>query len=89
MVQARNFYQLIASMGTRRDHQTVDVDRYDGLTMTEDAEDIVSELMRDFADWIYRQLLAEFDYQSSDEAIDETIEANEYEFTENGEINHA
>lgn len=37
-------------------------------------------LMRDFARWIYRSLEEEYDYRMSDEAIDETIQANEYEF---------
>jgi len=41
--------------------------------------------LRRFADWIYRQLQAEYEYQNSDEQVAETIIANEYEFTENGE----
>ena len=28
----------------------------------------------------------EYEYQNSDEAVDESIRANEYEFYENGEI---
>lgn len=40
--------------------------------------------MRAFADWIYRQLETEYDYQNSDEQVDESIIANEYEFTEEG-----
>lgn len=40
--------------------------------------------LRNFADWIYRQLESEYDYQSSDAAIDESLEANEYEFTVDG-----
>lgn len=83
-VQARNFYQLTASCSTGRDWQEVSVDRYDGLTMTADAEDEITEALRDFAYWIYKQILAEFDYQSSDDAVDEAIEANEYEFDEQG-----
>jgi len=31
-------------------------------------------------------LQKEYEYQMSDEAIIETIEANEYEFTENGKL---
>lgn len=48
-------------------------------------EEIITQAMRDFADWIYRQLEAEWDYRNSDECVDENIEANEYEFTEDGE----
>jgi hypothetical protein len=43
------------------------------------------ELMRDFAQWIYDGLEAEYDYRMSDAAIDESIEANEYEFDEDGD----
>jgi hypothetical protein len=43
------------------------------------------DLMRDFADWIYKGLEAEYDYRMSDEAVDEAMEVNEYEFTEEGE----
>lgn len=34
--------------------------------------------------WLYRQLEREYDYLSSDEAVDETIAANEYTFTAAG-----
>jgi hypothetical protein len=42
--------------------------------------------MRDFADWIYRQLESEYDYANSDESVDENILCNEYEFDENGKL---
>lgn len=44
----------------------------------------ISDALRGFADWIYRRLEEDYDYHNSDEAIDETIEANGYEFTEDG-----
>lgn len=47
-------------------------------------EAIASEL-RDLAHWGYNALRKEHEYQNSDAVIDETIEANEYEFTEEGE----
>lgn len=47
-------------------------------------EDDLNSLVSGFADWIYRQLEAEHDYLTSDEAIDESIEANEAEFDEEG-----
>lgn len=52
--------------------------------MTADAEEIVIEALRDLARWLYRQLEREYDYLSSDEAVDETITANEYTFTKAG-----
>ena len=86
-IQARNFYQLTARISEGRGMNiNADVDRYDGAAMTPDAEDEIAEAMRDFAYWIYKQVLAEFDYQASDEAVDENITANEYEFDENGGI---
>jgi predicted DNA-binding protein len=36
--------------------------------------------MRDFADWIYKGLEAEYDYRLSDENIDERIGDGEYQF---------
>lgn len=51
-----------------------------------DGEETIKRAMRDFADWIYRQLEAEYAYQNADEQVDDSIIANEYEFTETGEI---
>jgi hypothetical protein len=48
--------------------------------------DDIAELMRDFANWMYRQLEAEYEYRMSDENVDECITINEYEFTEEGKI---
>lgn len=42
------------------------------------------EAAKDFMRWIYRQLEKEWDYQNADEQVDESIIANEYEFTEFG-----
>ena len=42
-------------------------------------------LLRDFMQWIYRQLEKEYEYLNSNEVVDENIIANEYEFTEEGE----
>ena len=47
-------------------------------------EETLRELARDFMNWIYRQLEKEWDYQNSDEQVEESIRANEYEFLENG-----
>lgn len=55
----------------------------DGLP--DDVEVTLLEIMRNFARWIYRGIEAEYDYQMSDECVDDTLEANEYTFTEDGE----
>lgn len=87
-VQRQNFYQLRAtcSHSGRYYHSgcmSVDVYRYD--EKSHDAEDDIAQLLRDFADWIYAQLEKEYEYQNSDDTVDENIRANEYEFYENGE----
>ena len=51
---------------------------------TEDAEEIVTEALRDLARWLYRQLEAETDHLTSDEAIEDWIVINEYTFTDAG-----
>lgn len=51
---------------------------------TPDAEDIITEALRDLARWLYCQLEREYDYQTSDEVVDEGIIANGYTFTEGG-----
>ena len=57
-----------------------DVDRQPYLTM----EDDMTQLMRSFADWIYKNLEAEYDYLCSDEYVDECLA--EESFDEDGEI---
>ena len=51
-----------------------------------EAEEAVRDELRAFADWIYRQLEQDHDYLMSDEAVDESIRANEYEFDESGRL---
>jgi hypothetical protein len=46
----------------------------------------IENAFKDFAKWIYKQLESNFDYQTSDTAVAETIEVNGYEFTEEGKI---
>jgi hypothetical protein len=47
--------------------------------------ELLETALNSFATWIYRSLEKEYEYQNSNEAIDETILANEYEFLENGD----
>jgi hypothetical protein len=68
------------------DQQGIDVtrDSPSGQDMTADAEEGITEALRDLARWLYRSLEKEWDYQFSDEAADEAIRANEYTFTVDG-----
>lgn len=89
-IQRRNGYQLTAQCRQRGHYNhsgcmTVDVERASGeRDMTSEAGETVTQLLRDFADWIYAQLGKENDYLNSDEQVDESIDANEYEFDEEG-----
>jgi hypothetical protein len=42
------------------------------------------EIARDFMEWIYRQLEKEYEYEMSDEHVDELLRINNYLFTEEG-----
>jgi hypothetical protein len=44
----------------------------------------LKDILRDYMRWIYRTLEKEYDYMTSEEAIKETIIANDYEFTKDG-----
>lgn len=90
-VQRRNFYQLHAEVSHRGHYYheycmaiSVERDSPNYQNMTEDAEDIVIEALRDLARWLYRHLEREYCYLTSNEAVDEAITANEYTFTEAG-----
>lgn len=49
----------------------------------DDTNDLL-ELMRDFADWIYKMLQQAYEYRMSDENVEDSIRANEYTFCESG-----
>lgn len=92
-IQRRYFYQLSANVEHSGHYYhemctsiTVSDDRGGyGWSAPVEAEDGITEALRDFMRWIYRQLESEYDYLNSDEAVDESIAINEYTFDENGE----
>lgn len=43
-----------------------------------------AQALRDLAAWLLRQLRNEYEYQNSDEVVDENILVNEYTFTKQG-----
>jgi hypothetical protein len=88
-VQARNFYRLEASVtqSGRYVHEMTmrfNVSRTDYQAVSVADGEELSDCLRDFARWIYRALETEYEYQSSDEVTDELLEANGYEFDEDG-----
>jgi magnesium-transporting ATPase (P-type) len=89
--QRRNFYRLTAGVSQygRYVHETtmsVDVERNDDATVSEDDAETVTEAMRDFARWIYRRLEAAYVYATSDDAAAESLRINEYQFEADGAV---
>ena len=89
-IQRRNFYKLYASIEHRGRYYhssctSVSVEhKADPYRDIGDTEDDITQLMRDFADWIYGQLEKEYEDQCSDNVVEESIIANEYEFYGDG-----
>lgn len=87
-VQRRNFYRLNARMKHRGHYMhsgCMTVEHYgDNFASDTDAEDTVEQCMRDFADWMYKQLEKEYWWRMEDAQVDESIRANEYTFDEDG-----
>lgn len=91
-VQRRYFYGLTAVTKHRGYYyhsgcMAVSVYQNAGMDYANiDVEREITDLLRQFADWIYSQLEAEYDYRMSDEAVRATIEDNGYEFDEEGNL---
>lgn len=92
LVQSKNFYRLRAKTSHRGHYYHAycmpvevwdDENQYRNLG---EHEGTITQLLRDFADWGYKNLSAAYDYENSDSYIIEGIEANEYEFDEYGDI---
>jgi len=87
--QRRNFFQITADV-THRGHyyheyaMDIEVNRDGPQSMMVEGAQGIAEALRDLARWLYRQLEHEYAYQTSDEAVDEAIFANEYTFTLDG-----
>ena len=90
-VQKQNFWQLNASIRQRGRYcheytMAIEVERDspNWQPMTDGAEDVVIEALRDLARWLYSQLRSEYEHQTSDDAVDEIVAANELTFTADG-----
>lgn len=87
-IQRRHLYGITATVKHvgRYSHENsteIDVD-FGAMEYNAETADAVAELLRDFMRWIYRQLEREYEWRMSDECVDDDIENNEYEFTEDG-----
>ena len=96
-IQKKSFYGLYANVkqsGHYMHENCTDIDVYERRTLRDGYEsdesaslsdhEAIEEVLRDFMRWIYKQLEKEYDYLTSEEAIKESIEANDYEFTAEG-----
>ena len=81
-LQKRHFYSLSCAVTEGRS-----MNYYRCFRFGEDYEcDALGDILDDFAHWARVLLRNEYEYLTSDEAIREMIEANEYEFTEDGKL---
>lgn len=87
-LQKANGYKLTATVeqsGHYSHSGCTDIDVSKGEDWAGEAiESEVKSLLRAFMDWIYRQLQAEYDALNEDEAVEDNIRANEYEFEADG-----
>lgn len=88
-LQKRYFYKLRGSTKHRGHYynsRSMDIALWhvDDEYRTIPEHDDFDELMRDFADWIYKELERSYDDQNSDDFVAETIISNEYEFDISG-----
>lgn len=89
-VQRKAFYQLGATLTKSSHHyshaNTVSVEawRNDDKEVADHQQDAIREATRDLMGWLYASLEKEYEYLNSDESVTDSIEANEYEFNENG-----
>lgn len=86
--QARYFFAITAKISHRGFYYhsgCMDIDLQHCQNKYQDVDKFDTDLFRNFADWIYKRLENEWDYQNSNEAVDESIICNEYEFFSNGE----
>ena len=78
-------YRGIVDVTARDRSMTISCEDVSEPGLKAETFDKIESALQDFAHWIYSQLQAEWNYQNSDECVDESIQANEYEFTEEGE----
>ena len=91
-IQRPMFYGLVAHVkqsGHYNHEHCTQIDIYNESEIGDyyidaSVHDELSDILKDFMRWIYKQLDSEYWYLMSDEAITEDVMANEWEFYENG-----
>ncbi len=84
-------YQLYASVKQRGHYKhsgstDIDVLHNNQNDPTREQEQDIKQELRNFMDWIYKQLEATYSHLTSEEAIKETIENNKWQFTKEGKL---
>lgn len=91
-IQKKNFYRLEAHIrhsGHYYHEYCASIDVLNSETsdyVDGDTKERVIEALRDLMRWIYRRLEQEYEWLNSDEQVDESIIANEYEFDKDGRL---
>ena len=80
-LQKRHFYSLSCAVREGRD-----MNQYSCFRFGEDYDCDLGDILDEFAHWARILLRDECEGLTSDEAVKEMIEANGYEFTENGKL---
>jgi hypothetical protein len=89
-LQTKNFFGLLAYVkhSGRYNHEMctrINVEHNLNRYVSDNDEQELTDILRDFMRWIYSRLDAANDYCNLDSTIIENIESNEYEFTIEGE----
>lgn len=58
---------------------------HENTVCAEQIQELTDTVVRPLCQWLYRKLEEDYEYLTSDEAVAEAIEENEYEFDEDGE----
>ena len=80
--QRRAFYRASIDLSPVHHGTAYTVYSEFGAYVTDD----LTDALRSFEHWAWRLLRREYEYLTSDDAIKETIEANEYEFDQDGNL---
>ncbi|MGV7234642.1 MAG: hypothetical protein ACQ9ET_00145 [Nitrosomonadaceae bacterium] len=85
-LQKKHFYSIVSKVRTVGNNCHENSTRFETFDQNIDNlnDDEIEDTLRSFMRWIYSMLEREYDYLTTNEAIINTIQANEYEFTEQG-----
>jgi len=88
-IQRKAFYRVVATVNHRGHYYheyctDIEVDTVDGAAFRTETDSEITECLRDFMRWTYRELERAYDDYMSNEQVDESIIMNDYTFTIEG-----